>query len=74
LKRSSYYQHIGIYGFQSAVLRQITRLTPGRAEQAESLEQLRWMAHGFRIMLAETTTASIAIDTPDDLLRITNKP
>lgn len=59
--------HIGIYAFLENVLQEITRLPPGELEQAESLEQLRWLEHGYKIKTAVTNYQSFGIDTPDDL-------
>ena len=68
---SDYYQHIGIYAYKSDTLRAIAKLPYGRLEQAESLEQLRWLENGLDIMVAVTDiAASYSIDTPDDLQRI----
>lgn len=66
----TYYKHIGIYGYRKEVLADITRLPAGMLEQAESLEQLRWVENCYRISLAETTIETIAIDTPDDLKKV----
>ena len=68
-----YLKHIGIYGYQSQILREITQLKPTALEKAESLEQLRWLGHGIRISLATTSVESIAVDVPADLLKITNR-
>lgn len=65
-----FYQHIGIYGYTREVLRKITQLPPSSLEQAEALEQLRWVENGFRIKTAETTFETVAIDTPDDLEKV----
>lgn len=62
-----YLKHIGLYAYRSDVLRDITALGPGVLEQCESLEQLRWLENGFRIRVAETSSESLAIDTPEDL-------
>ena len=68
---SDYYQHIGIYAYKSDTLRAIAKLPYGRLEQAESLEQLRWLENGLDIMVAVTDiAASYSIDSPDDLQRI----
>lgn len=65
----TYYKHIGIYGYRKQALEKITRLPVSALEQAEALEQLRWLENGFRIKVALTDLESIAIDTPEDLMR-----
>ena len=55
------------------VLKTITQLPLGNLEQAESLEQLRWVEHGISITLKETELETIAIDTPDDLQHVLSK-
>lgn len=71
LQTTDYYQHIGLYGYTSEALREVSLLPPGRLEQAESLEQLRWLENGYRIRVEVVPgDDSIAIDTPEDLLNI----
>lgn len=72
LAARSHYKHIGLYGYRPGVLEKITRLSPTPLEKAESLEQLRWMEHGFGIKVGLTGKDSKGIDTPDDLSKITN--
>jgi 3-deoxy-manno-octulosonate cytidylyltransferase (CMP-KDO synthetase) len=72
LKHGIYYKHIGIYGYQSEVLPELTQLKQGILEMSESLEQLRWLENGYSIMTAETTENTVAIDTPEDLSRLKN--
>lgn len=62
-----FFKHIGIYGYRSNVLREITLLPPSDIEIAESLEQLRWLSNGYKIKTAITSHESIGIDTPEDL-------
>ena len=64
-----YYKHIGLYAYRADALRRVTEMQPGRLEQAESLEQLRWLENGLRIRTAQTHIETIGIDTPDDLQR-----
>lgn len=64
-----YYKHIGLYAFRASVLDKIKSLPPSALEQAESLEQLRWLEAGLRIRVMETEGATIGIDTPADLER-----
>jgi 3-deoxy-manno-octulosonate cytidylyltransferase (CMP-KDO synthetase) len=67
------YKHIGLYGYRTGVLQSIVALPASPLECAESLEQLRWLEHGFRIKTEITEYESFAIDTPEDLLKITNR-
>ena len=67
LKQGLHYRHIGMYAYKAQTLRQITRLPQTPLEKAESLEQLRWLEHGYPIRVAVCNTYSMGIDTPDDL-------
>jgi 3-deoxy-manno-octulosonate cytidylyltransferase (CMP-KDO synthetase) len=70
LRRNHYYKHIGIYAFRREVLQELVKLEQTPLEKSESLEQLRWMENGYRITVRETTKESVAIDMPEDLLRL----
>jgi 3-deoxy-manno-octulosonate cytidylyltransferase (CMP-KDO synthetase) len=70
--RSDYYRHIGLYAYRSTILKQIIRLSASPHELAESLEQLRWLYYGYTIHTAVTDIETIGIDTPEDLLKLTN--
>lgn len=67
LAKGQFFSHIGLYAYRADVLMRITQLPPSPLEQAESLEQLRWLENGLKIKVAVSSTKSIGIDTPEDL-------
>ena len=69
MQKGRFYQHIGIYAYKTETLRQIAMMQPSTLEQAESLEQLRWLENGLSIRMAVVAGESISIDTPDDLAK-----
>ncbi|MBK7181834.1 MAG: 3-deoxy-manno-octulosonate cytidylyltransferase [Bacteroidetes bacterium] len=71
LKQHTFYKHIGIYGYRTDVLATITQLKQSSLELAEALEQLRWLENGYKIKVEITDFESVAIDTPDDLQKLT---
>ena len=71
-----YYYHVGMYAYRADVLEKISKLPVSLLEKAESLEQLRWMEHGYSITCALTGMDSYCIETPEDIdkvLRIIGK-
>lgn len=70
LTHHTFYKHIGIYGYRTNVLSQISLLPTSPLEQKERLEQLRWIENNYTIKVAITDFEAIAIDTPDDLKKI----
>lgn len=62
-----YHLHVGMYGFTTATLLELMALPPSRLAAMESLEQLQWLDHGYRIHVATTAHTSFGIDTPADL-------
>ncbi|PCI94859.1 MAG: 3-deoxy-manno-octulosonate cytidylyltransferase [Flavobacteriales bacterium] len=73
INNQSFYKHIGIYGYRSNILAKISQLPPSPLEQKERLEQLRWLENGYAIKVAITKHEAVAIDTPEDLEKITFK-
>jgi 3-deoxy-manno-octulosonate cytidylyltransferase (CMP-KDO synthetase) len=63
-------KHIGLYGYRRDFLLMLAALPQTPLEQAESLEQLRVLEHGYRIRTVQTSHATIEVDTPDDLERV----
>lgn len=68
--RPPFWRHIGLYAYRRDFLLTLASLAPTPLEQAEGLEQLRALEHGYRIITAETTADSIGVDTPEDLERV----
>jgi len=62
-------QHIGVYAYNQQALAQWVALPPHPLELIERLEQLRPLAHGIAIGVAEVDAAEGGIDTEDDLAR-----
>lgn len=63
----NHYLHIGVYGYRKQTLLNFTSWAPGLLEQAEKLEQLRYLENGVPIRMALVDFTSVAIDTPEDL-------
>ncbi len=59
--------HVGVYGFQKGFLLRYVALDRTPLEQAEKLEQLRALEHGYRIKVGVVRWPSRGgIDTPED--------
>src|SRR5437016_2890382 len=65
--------HIGLYGYQTPVLRRLASLPPSPLERAESLEQLRALQNGLKIRVVQTTKAHLGVDRPEDIARVENE-
>ena len=72
MKNYPYMRHIGLYAFRTETLKMLVQLTPTALEKQESLEQLRWMYHGFPIQLVMTEIETPNIDSPEDVAHILN--
>ena len=64
------YKHIGLYAYRREFLLRLATLTPMPLEQAERLEQLRALEHGYRIKTEKTPYDPVGVDTLDDLERV----
>jgi 3-deoxy-manno-octulosonate cytidylyltransferase (CMP-KDO synthetase) len=62
--------HVGLYVYRRETLLKLAGLAAAPLEILESLEQLRALAHGFRIRVVDTTHAAAGVDTPEDLARV----
>ena len=67
LNHHTFYKHIGIYAYRYATLAKLVALKPSVLEEAELLEQLRWLENGFKINTQLTEYEGFAVDTNRDL-------
>jgi len=68
-KKPVYYKHIGLYAYTKDFLFTFRNLPHSSLENAEKLEQLRALEHGYKIKIVETKFDTIGIDRPEDLKR-----
>lgn len=65
-------RHIGIYAYRVALLNRFVSWPPAVLELTESLEQLRVLAYGEKIHVADAVAkVPGGVDTPEDLARVT---
>ena len=70
ISRHDYLKHVGIYAYRADILHELTVLKQSPLEISESLEQLRWLENGYRIMVGFTDVETVGIDTPEDLEKV----
>lgn len=70
LEAYPYLRHIGLYAYRSDVLKEISSLELTALEQVESLEQLRWLFHGYSVKVVETEIETPNIDVPEDVEKV----
>ncbi|MFB3815627.1 MAG: 3-deoxy-manno-octulosonate cytidylyltransferase [Terriglobales bacterium] len=62
-----YWKHLGFYAYRKAALDQFVRWPESSLEQAERLEQLRFLENGVDIYVGETEFDTVGVDTEEDL-------
>ena len=67
LNEAIFYGHIGLYGYKRDALFKMTKLNQTMLEKAESLEQLRALQSGMRIITSIVNIKPIGIDTKEDV-------
>jgi len=67
INQSEFWAHVGMYAYKKNILQELTKLEHGKLEVIESLEQLRWLENGYKILTAVTNSTGFGIDTPEDL-------
>ncbi len=64
------FKQVCIIPFTRNGLELFTRLPPTPLEETESIDMLRFIEHGYRVKMVETTLSTHAVDTADDLKRV----
>jgi 3-deoxy-manno-octulosonate cytidylyltransferase (CMP-KDO synthetase) len=73
-RRDAVFQHLGVYAYRVAALRRWVGLPPTVEEARERLEQLRPLAHGFRIGVAvQSAPAAPSVDTEEDVREVESR-
>lgn len=62
-----YWRHLGLYAYRRAFLARVVAAPPCATERAESLEQLRALHLGARMLVVRTADTGIGVDTPADV-------
>jgi 3-deoxy-manno-octulosonate cytidylyltransferase (CMP-KDO synthetase) len=66
----SAFKQVCIIPFTHAGLEAFTRLPSTPLEEAESIDMLRFIEHGYKVKMVETSFSTHAVDTPADLKNV----
>ncbi len=64
------YKQVCIIPFTTAGLKLFNQLPPTPLEEAESIDMLRFIEHGYKVKMVETPHATQAVDTEEDRLLV----
>ncbi len=64
------FKQVCIIPFTAAALQEFVKLAPTPLEVAESIDMMRFIEHGRKVKMIETSFSTQAVDTPDDLKRV----
>jgi 3-deoxy-manno-octulosonate cytidylyltransferase (CMP-KDO synthetase) len=67
---TSFFQHIGIYGYSKEMLRMFIGAGMSGLERRENLEQLRFLFLGQKVHVIQTDFVSHGVDVPEDVAKI----
>ncbi len=67
---SGFWKHMGMYAYSAEFLNDLHTMPASVLEKQESLEQLRWLECGKKILTIETQAETPCVDTPEDLALI----
>ena len=67
------YKQVCVIPFRREWLIKYTELSPTPLEEIESVDMNRFLEHGQKVKLIETDIETLAVDTPEDLIRVEEK-
>lgn len=65
-----YYKQVCVYGFKPEALEFFCSTERGKIEKIEDIEILRFIENGIKVQFIEVDSETIAVDTPQDLLKV----
>lgn len=66
-------KQVCIIPFRHDLLQRYTELPPTPLEQAESIDMMRFIEHGYPVRMVPTDVDTHAVDTPEDLERVSRR-
>lgn len=73
LEKIPAYKQVCIIPFRRDTLFEFNRLSPTRLEEAESIDMLRLLEHGYPVRLVESPYETQSVDTPQELSLVADK-
>jgi len=65
-----YYKQVCVYGFKPEALQFYCMSPRGKIESIEDIEILRFIENGYKVQFIEVDSATVAVDTPNDLEKV----
>lgn len=66
----TYYRHLGVYCFRQRALFDFVGMEETPLQQAEDLEQLKFLEHGHTLHVCLVMSQSASVDTPEDVKKV----
>jgi len=63
----TYYKQHGLYAFNRDGIELFMNKSPGPIERSEQVELFRILEHNFKVLMTETESNPVSVDTPNDL-------
>lgn len=70
IANTKFYYHVGIYAYRVGFLKQLQKLQTTPCQEAEDLEQLKVLEHGYKIKVALVNERPLGVDTPEDAVKV----